>query len=326
MIPASSHPPASISEFFNSYWEAISRRNWTAVILHSWRNLPEKIESDVDYAVRGTQPRELLEFLAKYSRSKGWRLIQVIEHEPDAYFCVCVQRTAPYSHLQLDVTWSYSRLGHHLVGADLLFENKRDIPGKSFHVTSPGTEFTYLLAKAAAKGKNFSDIREDLNELLREDAAGCHRSASRAFGAVPDSTSSECETLSAWSEWFDGAPFFKAVRKGRKFRIPELLLYLRRILHPTGFMIPTGRTVNDEGISRIADVLAPAFRHTNVLRTWDIRNRLNLLQRLIRTTLVIDAREKADPHQNEGNSDADAIIVAALETLAKRVDRRIRSY
>ena len=91
VIPASSHPPASISEFFNSYWEAISRRNWTAVILHSWRNLPEKIESDVDYAVRGTQPRELLEFLAKYSRSKGWRLIQVIEHEPDAYFCVCVQ-------------------------------------------------------------------------------------------------------------------------------------------------------------------------------------------------------------------------------------------
>lgn len=319
--------PASVAEFFDSYWKALALQNWSAVVLHSWRDLPGKIESDVDYAIMGPQPRELLEFLAKYSRSKGWRLVQVIEHEPNAYFCVCIQQTEPYFHLQLDVAWDYRRLGHHLVAADLLFENKRDIPGKSFQVPSAGAEFTYLLAKAAAKGKDFGDIKVRLTELLHEDREGCHRSVSRAFGEAPAVTGIGDDPMLFWAAWFDKAPCFRAVRRGRKLGFREFMLYVRRTLHPTGFLLPMENMENDESTLRIAGILAPAFRHTKIRGRLRIRDRLGLLEQLIRTTLVIEATGKTSlPLPSDRRDNNDDCVSKALEALANRIDRRIRAY
>lgn len=323
----SAEVPVSVREFFDSYWEALSRKNWEAVILHSWTGLPEKIESDIDYAVRGPEPHELLKFLAEYSRSKGWCLIQVIEHEPKAFFCVAVQQSPPFSHLQLDVTWNYSRLGHRFVEADLLFKNKRYITGKSFQVPSPGTEFAYLLAKAAAKGKSFASVRHDLSKLLCQDSKDCHQTAGQSFGIVPEYCANEDEMLSLWGDWFEVAPFFQPVRKGRRLGIQEAMLYLRRILHPTGFLFSTDRRKDDESVARLANVLSPAFRQAEIRGNLSFWKRLSLFQQLIRTSLVIEATGKTDTQSDgEREAHADDTIAKALETLAKRVDRRTRYY
>ena len=319
--PACNHP-VSKTEFFNDYWEALARENWSAVILHSWRNLPEAIESDIDYAVKGPTARELLRFLADYSRAKGWLLVQVIEHEPGAFFCVCMQRGFPFSYVELDVTWNYRRIGHRLLDSAFLFSESRRIPGKTFETTSAGVEFTYLLAKAAAKGNDLAKIRGRLAELLEEEPEGCRQCVIRAFSDAPPPAGGEC--LSAWSSWFANAPCFKAVRSGRKLGLGEILLYLRRMLNPTGFFISTRGNPTDEPVLRLSKALAPAFRHAEVRGPLRIQDRLALLPRLIRTTLVIEATGKpGDSSGTHQDPDGNGGVVMALDALAARIDRRI---
>jgi hypothetical protein len=317
----------SVTDFFDSYWKELENREWQAIVLHTWEDLPRIIKSDVDYAVKGPSPRDLLSFLANFSRSKGWRLVQVIEHEPSAFYCVCIRKRSPHVHLDLDVTWNYRRMGHHLVGSDILFDGKRKIPGKSFAVTSPGAEFTYLLAKAAAKGKDFPSLRERLAQLLLEDPEGCQRLSSEAFGDVPKFTYDDSNPLDRWALWFAESPRFKALRAGRRIGVREISLYLRRILHPTGFKISTSGMISDDDIRSLIDTLAPAFRRVVVRPRCSIIYLPWLLSRLIRTTLVIERHCDVPgmPKILAAGSRYD-IIGECIESLASRVDHRIQSF
>jgi hypothetical protein len=304
----------TLTDFFNSWWEALAGRGWEAVVLHSWQNLPEKIDSDIDYAVRGSKPPELLRFLAWHSRQHGWRLVQAIEHEPGAFFCVCQQATAPFEALQLDVTWNYRRKGHPLVPAELLFENHRAVPGKCFRVPSPGSEFTYLLAKAAAKGKDFGKVRRRLAELLTEDTEGCHAIASQAFGGTPEAGAS----IMDWQTWFGTATAFEQVRRGRRFGPEEWKLYLRRILHPTGYKLTLGISPSDPTVSCLTDKLRSSFREVVNSSRPTLLDRLRLPIQLIRTRLVIEANRTKGIDESE-----EVALKKTIQSLASRIDRRL---
>jgi hypothetical protein len=303
-----------LTDFFNSWWEALAGRGWEAVVLHSWQELPEKIDSDIDYAVRGPKPPELLRYLAGHARQRGWRLVQVIEHEPGAFFCVCQQATPPFDALQLDVTWSYRRLGHPLVPAELLFESHRAAPGKSFRVPSPGSEFTYLLAKAAAKGKDFGKVCERLTSLLAEDPEGCREIASQAFGNTPEAGAS----IMDWEIWFASAPAFGPVRRGRRFGTEECKLCLRRIVHPTGYKLALGMSPSDPAVSRVTDKLRPSFREVVNGNRVTFLDHLRLPLHLIRTRLVIEANQAKGSDESE-----EAAATRAIRSLANRMDRRL---
>jgi len=314
-------------EFFNAYWSALDARGWTAVVLHSWQDFPERIASDIDYAVTGMGSGELLRFLANFSRARGWRLVQVIEHEPGAFYCLCIQADSPFAWLALDVTWDYRRLGHLLVRSEILVSNRRRVAGKSFAVPAPGGEFCYTLAKGAAKGKDFSLMRDRLAELLAEDSSECCRAAERAFGDDFPAGSGDVAHLAALADWFAQASCFRAVRAGRKLRIREISRYLRRILRPTGFWLTHPGECGGEG----ADYLTPAFwriQRRGRVALWDLPG---LLLRVIRTTLVIEQKQDRDPAPGRLRSwlgravwqHPSANPGEMLEFLAKRVDRRI---
>ena len=300
--------------FLDRYWRALEEQGWEAIVLHSWRDLPQRIDSDIDYAVRGPTPGDLMRFLFQFSRRHGWHMVQAIEHEPGAIFCVCQQAAPPFEALQLDVTWSYRRRGHVLLSAELLFENNRTIPGKVFRVPSPGSEFIYLLAKAAAKGKDFGRVEQRLDELLHEDAEGCHSIAGRAFGEVPPADS----RIQSWEMWLGATSAFKPVRRGRKFGIGELGLYLRRIFSPTGFYLIVGPDPYNRDVEYVVKNLLPSFREWIVITDAGLRNYVRRKVALVRTHLVINVtttpRYKPSP---------DAIVARALETLASRLDKRL---
>lgn len=304
----------ALTDFFKSWWEALSDRGWEAVVLHSWQELPEKIDSDIDFAIRGPKQSELLRFLARHARQHGWHLVQVIEHEPGAFFCVCQQATPPFEALQLDVTWNYRRLGHPLVPAELLFESHRNAPGKSFRVPSPGSEFTYLLAKAAAKGKDFGKVCERLTSLLAEDPEGCRKIASQAFGNTPNAGAS----IMDWQAWFGATPAFAQVRRGRRLGAEEWKLYLSRILHPTGYKLTLGMSPSDPAIFRVADKLRPSFRGVVNGDGMGFLERLRLPLHLIRTRLVIEANQTKSSEDTE-----EAAATRAIQSMANRVDRRL---
>jgi hypothetical protein len=316
---------ASIVDFFDSYWEALAALGWRAVILHSWQDLPEKIESDIDYAVEGVTSRELLDFLARFSREKGWRLVQVIEHEPSAFYCVCMQAQPPYAHLELDVTWQYRRLGHLLVPSEILFDGRRKTSNKSFMVPAAGAEFCYLLAKAAAKGKAFAEIRGSVDALLSQDAEGCYQAAIRTFGVVPaESGSGAPDKTFDWENWFETASCFSGVRSGRRLGLGEITLYLRRILQPTGFRLPLGGSEHQPDVAVVAATLAPVFRKVVLRGAIGIKDWPSVICDLIRTRLVIECVDKSrgqiDNSREAGVVDA---IQNTLEKLASRLEARL---
>ncbi len=316
--------PLAPDKFLVCYLQELEEHGWCPVVLHSWKHLPETIASDIDYAVSGPMPRQLLEFLDDFSRANGWRLIQVIEHEPSAFFCVCVQTLHPFSALQLDVCWNYRRSGHRLVDSGVLLDGARRAPGKPFMVPSTGSEFVYLIAKAAAKGKGFGDIRQRIAELLDENAGLCHAAALQAFSGIPPQDVAEGpEALPAWEEWFANAPHLQPVRSGRRWGADEIVLYLRRVLHPTGFFLQMDGTAKAETIGRIENALMPAFRARIITNRSGWLARICHWLPLVRTQLVIglDANRRAEVDCDNPNE----LIEKTIEALANRARQRILS-
>ena len=318
--------PVSRVEFFNNYWAALADHGWKSLILHTWQEFPDTVRSDIDYAVAGPDAGELLRFLAEYCREQGWLLVQVIEHEPGAYFCVCVRTEAPFEFFQLDVTWGYRRIGHILVSSELLMEGRRRIEGKSFHVPTPGAECVYLLAKAAAKGKGFDEIRQRLGELLSEDEEGCRQVVEKAFDVWFPRGCGDESHLSAVAEWYPRVPAIRAVRSGRRFGIAEIVLYLRRTFHPTGFkLILDGGAEMNEKVEAIAGRLAPLYRGVHHCSSLTLRELPGVILQLIRTNLVI---EEGGSKWTRGGFTVDLskedVFLDILEHLAAKADGRIK--
>lgn len=325
--------PTTRQEFFDGYWPALESRGWKSAILHDWKRLPQEIGSDIDYAVDGCRPAELLGFLAGYCRDRGWRLTQVIEHEPGAFFCSCMQIGGDFEILALDVTWNYRRLGHPLVAGSLLLEGRRRVPGKSFHVPAPGAEAAYILAKAAAKNKGFEPVRERIGELVAEDKDGCLHSLERAFGFTPvdfpNGTSLEQEI----GGWFEDADAFRNIRAGKKIGWAEAQLYLRRIVRPTGLWLAFEDPVpNQAAVGHITTPLVPLFRQTVDAEKLPFPRIIRLLARVIRTSLVID--RSGGLHGGAGDwrlcldaanrSGDESPLIRTIEHLAERVDKQIK--
>lgn len=324
-------PPLSREEFFDSYWLAIADQGWQAVVLHSWKELPEKIVSDIDYAVTGVAPRELLGVLSKFCNERGWRLAQVIEHEPGAFFCSCVQYGGDFEILALDVTWDYRRLGHLLIPSSLLQTQSRPIAGKSFLVPSPGAEAAYILAKAAAKGKDFDDIRPRLLELEAEDPNDFVEKLRQAFPDYQVPAERDTDRVASIKEWFKSAPSFRAVRGGHHYGIREIGLYLKRILQPTGIWLSCRKDqMNGEFMEDVVRPLFPLFRRVHRCDRISLLRLPQTLAMIIRTSLILErnARKKSGESNwrisvtAKGASDAAGITCGILDTMAARVARR----
>ncbi len=326
--------PQSIEDFFQDYWPALEARGWKSAILHSWKDLPERIDSDVDYVISGCGAAELLGFLDGYCRDRGWRLVQMIEHEPGAFFCSCMQLGGDYRILALDVTWNYRRLGHALLPGSLLLEGRRRVHGKSFHIPSPGAECAYILSKAAAKDKGFNLIRERLFELLFEDAENCVEVLNMALGFRGRAHCDEERLCLEVEEWFADAPAFRKIRKGRRLGLAEASLYLRRMLQPTGLWLSFhGASFSQLPAGAKLTSMRPLFRQTYEYDRVIPLQVPKALARVIRTSLVIEhssgkslssSEWKMYLNTSHESSRDHSLIEKVMEHMAERVDQRIR--
>ena len=250
------------TDFFNRLWSEFEKDGHKSVILHSWKELPERLKSDVDFAVSGISPLELLRWVFYFSKRNGWRLVQVIEHEPRAFYMVCIQAETPFHAMALDVTWDYSRLGHLLVPSEVFMSGRRMPEGKSFHVPTPGAEFCYILAKAAAKRKHFREVEERLKELLQENPQECLNKAAHVFEYPLPLSDDQAVLIRDLEEWFRSAECFSRVRRGHHYGWKEILMYIRRMLQPTGAWLAFPSITLQNALStNLTDILRPIFRH-----------------------------------------------------------------
>ncbi|MDA7517839.1 hypothetical protein N8511_02715 [Akkermansiaceae bacterium] len=310
------------ADFLNGYWKRVDDLGHLALILHDWERIPDRVDSDIDYVISGPTPRELVRLLNDYCCENDWSLIQIIEHEVDALYCVCFQKEEPFRFLLLDVTWDYRRKGIDLIPNELLIDDARQPPGRSFRVPAPRFEFLYRLVKAAAKKKDLGKLPEldtALKALYDDDPAGCEK----AVKEVADlNEGGSYEQIRAK---FTSAPYFRRIREGRRFGLRELKLYLKRILNPTGLVVEYGDWISESDARAAMEILNKGFRKTRF--ESQAGGRLFDLKLRIMSTLIVRPAGKGGDlsllKKGPGaDSDVTFFVKAVLKFMESRVNRR----
>ena len=307
-------------EFLEGYWAFLEKRNWSSMILHDWERIPHRIDSDIDYIVRGPNAQQLVHGLINYCEMHGWSLGQILEHEIDALYCVCFKNSPPFDSVLLDVCWDYRRKGIDLIKNEILFDGAWQPPGRSFNVPAPHAEFLYRLVKSAAKEKDLAslpDLEIKMRELFEERPQDCVNILAKIAGYHGGDDWNEVKTF------FDGSAYFEKIRGGRKIAIRELKLYTKRILQPTGLLI--GHDQGSPKIDGVVEVVQSAFRKVAKVRKgtpdWWVHSKL------IKSTLVVRpgvlSRGKSGVFlSSKGENATEEGVKMVLEFLSSRIKKQ----
>lgn len=138
-------------EIFNYLFESFNSQNVEYVIIHSYQNLPDKFDSDIDTAINVSNIKDAIKLLDNTLAGTDWRVIQFWRHENYAADCVISNDN---EFLQVDFCTHYERNGRVVMSVQKLLEGRKMY--KNFYVPKSQTEFTYILVKKILK-KFFSD-------------------------------------------------------------------------------------------------------------------------------------------------------------------------
>ena len=229
---------------------------------------PENIGSDVDIMIHK-------EDLGKFHKAiwdiekTGAKVVQMFQHEIVAfYYIVFAFNGTERICIQPDVCTDYYRKGRKLLSANEMLSSIREAPQGGFFVLSPEKEFIYYLLKKIDKQK----ISEEQFEHIRN-----------SFLFSPEKSLDEArliwceENLSIIKDSFENNKYeylnscLKQLQNGihssKKMgfvdRLKNIILKVKRVLHPTGYVIAVmgpdgcGKTTV---INQLKKDIEPAFR------------------------------------------------------------------
>ncbi|WP_343246860.1 hypothetical protein [Diplocloster hominis] len=269
------------------------------VILHSYQNLPEEIDSDIDFAIKTDKIETAIHLLDSILQGTGWRMIQFWRHEYYAADCVI---SNDEEFIQVDFCIHYERNGRILIPIDELIADRKKY--NNFFIPSSHTEFSYILIKKILK-RNFSERSKiQLNSLWLEMSAQ-ERELVKCFLHRFLNTDSIESVLTAIEQktfqklnidYLRNELLLKSsnLKSNIHYILFDILRKMERILHPTGmFIVLMG--VDGAGKTTIADELIhkyeTAFRR---VKHYHSRVRvLNDISRIGKGNTPIDA---SDPH------------------------------
>lgn len=248
---------ASASTVLLDFFAELDRRGIAAVILHSYKRLPEQVDSDIDFAVSDASLRVLPALAAEVALAHGWVLAQALWHEVAACYLVLVDPWNPAAFLKLDACSHYVRQGRVWIDNSTLLA-RRDT-WKELPIPSPAAEFAYVLAKMHAKAKPFSSVALRLRELHAADPGGTAEQLRQLTG---ETDIAACLTRTD-EDWCKVA--FRASR--RISWVLETMRRWRRAMQPSGCQIVVfgpdgvGKTTL---IEQLARMLEPCFRRHRI--------------------------------------------------------------
>lgn len=152
------------ADFLRRLFRYLDESGTRYCVLHSWRNLPDELASDLDIAVH---PEDRVRLGGTFRRlsQDGFPPIQLINHNVNGYYFVfCWHSGRALRTAAVDVIFEHRRRG--LIsagGAEVTATRERY---RELWVASPSTEFSYLLQKKAAKGKVKPEQAARLRELV----------------------------------------------------------------------------------------------------------------------------------------------------------------
>lgn len=271
--------------FFNSYFEELERRGIASVVLHTYEHYPEVIHSDIDYCVSDIDLNRILPLVYEHCVSSGWRLVQIMQHEVKAFFCICVSIDEPNTYLELDVCSDYMREGKVLIDADHLLEGRRKLLNKVFFAPSVGVEYGYTLWKGVAKRKELRGISGRLMSLASEDNEACIATILNL--GLAENFKEHTLTDSANENFYNemSKKYGSLPKYGLLQRVGKLW---RRVYQPTGLLVNLASVVSiDEGQirERVLPSVSHAFRQQRICA--EAVSMVGTLMMGLKSTLVI---------------------------------------
>lgn len=148
-------------------------------ILHGWQSLPEQHDSDLDIAIN---PRDLNLLEESLANHDAWMPVQMVQYESTCFcFILAFKDRKKLKFLQVDADTDYRANGLIYFSISELIGDRRK--WKDYWVTSPETEFAYLLVKKTIKGVTPEHQKGRLKCLIREiGEKNAHEIASKLFG------------------------------------------------------------------------------------------------------------------------------------------------
>ncbi len=236
---------------------------------------------DLDFVIA---PEDLAAAEQRLGAARGWRIVQLIQHESTGYYFVMAAERSGRGTVfaALDLATDYRRDGRVFFAADELLADRAG----DLRVASPRAELAYLLAKKLSKGaaparqgRRLSALAEELGRDAAAVASGLlgPRWGARIHGLI---------ACGNWAAFEADAP--RAARHARtrlllrdplgplRYWLPEAGRVWRRLRFPTGLHVAV---VGPDGAGKSAlarelgRMLAPAFRRVD---------RFHLFPRLLR--------------------------------------------
>lgn len=252
-------------EFFKLFFRELEQRNIPFVILHSYQEMPEKISSDIDYAVPDADLPKLSGIQLELARKHNWALVQTLNHGVFAFYAVLVSLDDPTQNLRLDACSNYARARRFLVSESVLLADRRKSRG--IYIPAPSAEFIYELAKTFdAKNKSPANYLPRLRELWQQEPEKSQEYFNHLFG----------DTGKSLEEWFAlppeewrklGGLMLGRNRFGPVLMLREWLRVMRRAFEATGFSLTI---MGSDGagkstlLENLRTLLAPFFRYQQV--------------------------------------------------------------
>lgn len=236
-------------------------------ILTGYEGLPDKVNSDIDFAVNASDFKRVPALLDEIAALTGTSLFQVIPHEVTGRaFLIAAHDSGTLRLIQPDSCTDYCHFGKLWLYADEIVGSRR-WHERGFWIPGASSEFIYYLIKRINKRDITLAHQSKLSRLYAENPSECNRWLHRFWGRHSADTLAEMAEMSDWHAFVNGLDAYRSelMRHSRKsFTFGARASHmLDRILKPTGgwlaFIGPDG-CGKSSVIEAIEADFAPAFQ------------------------------------------------------------------
>ena len=276
-------------EFLSAFFAEMRTAELNYAVLHEWRKLPCKVDSDIDMVIDKPGLARLPQVLRLVESRSGWRVVQKLWYDvPACHYHVAVSPDTKES-VALDFLNDEQGIGEYRIKSTLLLEDCVETRGIR-HMSSE-SELAYKLAKRRVKGV----FKEKDLEFVRavQDECDSGKLAKQLRSYMPCRVAEKAEVLlgsrAGLDEW---NAFMKASRPG--LRLPGMnwsfhcrpswwfymiLRVCSRIHRDTGCVVYLDKdsvTVTDWDFGFVfrrvvtvsADALGYALKRKALMKTW----------------------------------------------------------
>ena len=236
-------------------------------ILTGYEGLPDRVNSDIDFAVNASDFKRVPALLDEIAALTGTSLFQVIPHEVTGRaFLIAAQDSGKLTFVQPDSCTDYRHFGKLWLYADEIVGSRR-WHERGFWIPGAPSEFIYYLIKRINKRDITLCHQSKLSRLYMENPSECNRWLRTFWGRHSADMLAEMAETADWRPLVNGLEAYRSelMRHSRKsFTFAARSGHiLDRILKPTGgwlaFIGPDG-CGKSSVIEAIEADFAPAFQ------------------------------------------------------------------